>query len=81
MFKINPMRTKHFPCVCPQVCLAQTQQRPTNCVPGEIRSHLEEMRLEQRKWFIEDHLYIVTLKSRLRDFSHPGGLLPRATLL
>ena len=25
-------------------------------MPGEIRSHLEEMRLEQRKWFIEHHL-------------------------
>lgn len=57
MFKINTVRNKHLPWVCPQVSFAQNQQRPTDCARGnEVTPKGDQVGAE--KLFIEEQIYI-----------------------
>lgn len=79
--KTSAMRNKHWRCVGPEVFLAQNRQRPADQVPGEIKSHLQEISRERRHCLLDVKLIFIAPASTWRDFSRPPRPVALATFL
>lgn len=71
-FKSKTVGNEHLPCDCHQVSLAENQQRPADCVPDEIRSHLKEIRLEHRSFLLKtEWIYICSSRKHFERLLSP----------